>query len=689
MSRTAIINGERFTLLEQLPALDGGSPVIVCQNDSGERFACTTAIWENCAERAQEFPAARVTLQSSSEDKLALFRALFRGREDAYAKRWQNLKTGQSGYSPACKNEWERGLCNKKNLSCSRCPNREFLPLTDAVIYRHLEGKDECCRDVVGLYPMLPDETVCLLAVDFDGEGWMEDVAAIREVCTELELHPAVERSRSGNGGHVWFFFDSPIPASDARKLGSGLLTLAMARRSELKMQSYDRLFPNQDTLPRGGFGNLIALPLQGHARKAGNSVFVDERFEPWPDQWAFLSRMEKLTSGRLDELLHIVCKGGELGDLAESAEEDAKPWERRLPQKLTQLDFPNAMELTLADGVYVKKDGISQPALNRMKRLAAFRNPDFYKAQAMRLPTYNKPRVIDTSENLPEYLKLPRGCLGDLQELIPAYSIADKRNTGRPINVTFNGLLRDEQLPAAEAMLTHDTGVLSATTAFGKTVVGAYLIGARKVNTLVLVHSSALLAQWKTALEQFLVIGETLPLLPPKRGRKKKRGLIGQLGAGKNTLSGIVDIAIMQSLLDGTDVKALVRDYGLVICDECHHVPAVNFERVLSAVMAKYVCGLTATPLRVDGHQPIIFMQCGPIRYRLDAKKQAEKRAFEHFIIPRFTSLRVPDAAELTIQELYAKVVAGDTRNRQISKDARRWSSPSARSTPPRWSDF
>ncbi len=369
--------------------------------------------------------------------------------------------------------------------------------------------------------------------------------------------------------------------------------------------------------------------------------------------------------------MIHIVCRGGELGELSDTGH-SVKPWERIQPTVITPADFLQTVELTLADGIYVKKNGISDAALNKIKRLAAFRNPDFYKAQAMRLPTYNKPRVIDTALDLHDFLKIPRGCLNDLKEMLPEYSICDNRNPGRPIDVSFNGILRDEQAPAANALLDHETGVLSATTAFGKTVIGAHLIGELKVNTLVLVHTSALLTQWKSALEQFLDIAEPLEELPPKRGRRRKRSKIGLLGAVKNTINGIVDIAIMQSLTDGDEVKALVQDYGLVICDECHHVPAVSFERVLSTVKAKYVYGLTATPLRPDGHQPIIFMQCGPIRYKVDAKEQAAKRNFDHFIIPRFVPTRIPDSEELSIQEIYTKITSDEMRNQYIIKDVK-----------------
>lgn len=340
MKNAAVFDGHRFTFIEALASLDSNDETVICQGENGARFACPRKVWEEHVEIAASlFTEASITNKSSTDDKIALFRSLFSGRCDVYAKRWFNVKTGQSGYMPACKNEWVSGVCNRKTISCGRCPNRDLLPLTDDVIYRHLEGKDEYARDVVGLYPMLPDETTHFLAIDFDDEGWREDVAAFIATCEKYGLQPAVERSRSGNGGHVWFFFGEPIPASKARKLGSGLISNAMDHRANIKMKSYDRLFPNQDTLPNGGFGNLIALPLQGKARRIDNSVFLDGQFEPWPDQWAFLSCIPKISPERLELLVHDVCRGGELGMLTDANEDDA-PWERPKPIKSSDRIF-------------------------------------------------------------------------------------------------------------------------------------------------------------------------------------------------------------------------------------------------------------------------------------------------------------------------------------------------------------
>ena len=635
MNQTAVIENLMYHLLETVPSLTGQDQFVLCEDGNGSKFVCPEDFWLRCASKPEA--KAPVHTGSTAQEKINFFLSLFRGRDNLYAKRYYNLKTGRSGYVPACQNEWLPGICDKKAHRCPECPNRAFKPLTAQTIRAHLIGRDEFCRDVVGIYPMLEDDRTWLLAVDFDGDAWQEDVFAFREACVSCGIAPAVERSRSGNGAHVWFFFSEPVTAAEARRLGSGLLTQAMARRHKLHFRSYDRLFPSQDTLPKGGFGNLIALPFQGQAQRDGNTLFVDECFTPYADQWAFLSTLHKITPEELTEYLARLCDGGDMGVMLESTEQ--KPWPSKPGRpKLSRADFPVQVRLMISNLLYVDKTGFSQAALNAVKRLAAFKNPEFYKKQAMRLPVYNTPRVFDCSYEDQDFLGIPRGCMDALTGLLETYtipySLEDQRQTGRKIDVSFQGTLRPEQIPAAQALLEHHMGVLSATTAFGKTVVGAYLIGERKVSTLILVHSSALLEQWKTSLEQFLSIREPLPEQPKRRGRKKRMEYIGQIGSGKNTRSGIVDIAIMQSLFEGDekDVKSFVSEYGMILCDECHHVAAFTFEKILREAAAKYVYGLSATPVRQDGHQPIIFMQCGPVRYLVDAKSQGGQRISRTF---------------------------------------------------------
>ena len=501
MNRKAIINGREYTLLEIVPSLDGGQALLLCEDKNGKRATCSESLWCSCALTDVYFTS--VHAHSSSQEKIEYFLSVFKGREDVYARRYHSTTTGKTGYTPVCKNEWVHGLCDKKKYRCAECPNREFRPLTADVVKAHLIGRDALCRDVAAIYPMLEDNKTWLLAADFDEENWKLDVTAFCKSCKETGLVPAVERSRSGNGAHVWFFFSEPVSAADARSLGTGLLTQTMSCRHELSFSSYDRLFPSQDIVPKGGFGNLIALPFQGQAQKDGNSLFVDDCFAPYPDQWAFLSSLPKITPEQLEEALRKLCHHGDVGELAD-AEEKQLPWKRKRTQtKLMRRDFPRQVSLHSSNLIYIEKKDFSQAALNTLKRLAAFPNPEFRSKQAMRISVYGVPRVLDCGYEDEEYIGLPRGCMDEILGLFDQYEVPvileDHRSLGRSIDVEFNGVLRPEQEPAAQALLAADMGVLSATTAFGKTVIGAYLIGQRKVNTLVLVQSSALLEQWKS----------------------------------------------------------------------------------------------------------------------------------------------------------------------------------------------
>ena len=456
--------------------------------------------------------------QHDPTEKIRLFMSLFKGREDVYAKRWQN-REGRAGYAPVCRNEWKSGLCRKPAVKCFDCRHQSYSALDEKVIEAHLRG-----NIVAGLYPLRQNETCHLLAIDFDDDGWQRDCATLREVCVAFGIPVALERSRSGNGAHAWFFFEDPNPASLARKFGSALLTCAMSRRHEVTFKSYDRFFPNQDTLPKGGFGNLIAFPLQKAAREEGNSVFLDENFKPYEDQWGFLAGIRRLSEEEMAGLIPRLSPGNELGALRKDDEEAEKPWETERI-RWSGNDFPQEVLLVKANMLYIEKTGISQRGLNALKRLAAFRNPEFYKAQALRLPTYDKPRIISCSEETLSYLCLPRGCKANVAGLLYEAGVKatclDHTCPGRRINIAFNGNLRDEQILAAAEMLKHDTGVLSATTAFGKTVIAAQLIAERKVSTLILTHRRQLLSQWTAKLIEFLDIDEAMPLWRKKGGAK------------------------------------------------------------------------------------------------------------------------------------------------------------------------
>lgn len=390
----------------------------------------------------------------SLQEKIDLFRLLFCGRQDVYAKRWYSAKLKKGGYSPVCENEWDPNLCDKKKYKCNQCPNRQLLPLSDKAVYDHL---NKHCKDVIGVYPMLKDETCNFLAMDFDDDDWQKDVICVKNVCVEYDVEAYVERSRSGNGAHLWLFFEEPISCELARKLGTGLLTKAMEKNHQIKFASYDRLFPNQNIMPSGGFGNLIALPLQGEARKMGNSLFVDDEFMPFSDQWHFLSEVTRYGLSHIEKKVSVLCKYDELGELNSNNEEE-KPWKKKVyTDILTSFDVGN-LQIVRANMLYIKKNGVSQRALNKIKRLAAFKNPEFYKAQAMRFPVYDKPRIIYTAEESTDYLAIPRGCEEKLLDLIgdSEYALIDETYKGNLVRVSFKGELKEEQQLAVNELLKH-----------------------------------------------------------------------------------------------------------------------------------------------------------------------------------------------------------------------------------------
>lgn len=597
-----------------------------------------------------------------AKKRIALFRSLFRGREDVYARRWES-PDGRSGYTPAAQKDWR--VINRSRPEDRKKVDhktRQYFPLTDAVIENHLLG-----NETIGVYPLLLGETCWFLAVDFDKKTWQEDSRVFMDTCRELNVPAALERSRSGNGGHVWIFFDRAILAITARKLGCVILTRAMERRHQLGLDSYDRFFPSQDTMPKGGFGNLIALPLQGVPRKSGNSVFVDPDFQPYPDQWEFLSAIQCVPTELAEQIVAEAQHKGDVIGVRISITDDEyrqDPWtlppSRKLLERPIQEPLPEQVQIVRANLVYIEKKGLPSAMLNRLLRLAAFQNPEFYKAQKMRLSTYAKPRVIACGQEFPEHVALPRGCLPEIIALLEAHGVRpelrDERFAGTVIDVEFRGELRPPQLEAISKIIQHDEGILCAPTAFGKTAAAAWLIAKRKVNTLVLVHRQHLLDQWHERLAMFLN-------LPAKS--------IGQIGGGKMDRTGCVDIAVIQSLHRKGEVKDFVAEYGQVIVDECHHISAFTFEQVMTQVKAKYVVGLTATPTRKDGHHPIIYMQCGPARFSMSARTMTETTPFEHKVIPRHTEFRIPqEAAEITIHDVYAALVDDAARNEMIAAD-------------------
>ncbi len=601
-----------------------------------------------------------LTANSPPDQKVVRLRSLFRGRDDVYAVRWEG-KNGRTGYSPAGIRDWEQPVFTKTGKRKSFRLSKPF-PLSDDVVRDHLLGKQ-----TIGIYPLLQDDTCWFVAVDFDKRSWDGDACAFLKTCRETGVPASLERSRSGNGGHVWIFFAEPVQAALARKLASAILTRTMERRYALGLDSYDRLFPSQDTMPKGGFGNLIALPLQHGPRENGNSVFVDDQLRPYDDQWTYVSSIERLTLDSTRSLLRRVYPTGDVINVKHSSsdyDESSDPWivppsERLALEAITE-PLPQRVSINLANLIYIEKKGLPDAFLDCLLRLAAFQNPEFYKTQAMRLSTFGKPRVIGCGEDLTQHIALPRGLMQEVRALFGSHNVAvdvaDHRFAGSLLEVDFRGDRRPDQVEAAKALVGHEDGILCAPTAFGKTAVAALVIAKRKVNTLVLVHRRHLMDQWRERLALFLGLGIKD---------------IGQIGSGKTAPTARLDVAVIQSLIRKGEVKDFVAEYGQVIVDECHHVSAFSFDRVLRKVKAKYVVGLTATPIRKDGHHPIILMQCGPIRFNVSSKKQAAASPFKHEVVPRFTEFTVPPEWQgIGIQDIFTALVNDESRTELIVSD-------------------
>ncbi|ELD8629475.1 DEAD/DEAH box helicase family protein, partial [Escherichia coli] len=589
----------------------------------------------------------------SIDEKVALFRRLFRGRDDVWALRWESKTSGKSGYSPACANEWQARICGKPRIKCGDCTHRQLLPVSDLVIYQHLAG-----THTAGLYPLLEDDSCYFLAVDFDEAEWQKDASAFMRACDELGVPAALEISRSRQGAHVWIFFASRVSAREARRLGTAIISYTCSRTRQLRLGSYDRLFPNQDTMPKGGFGNLIALPLQKRARASGGSVFVDINFQPYSDQWAFLASVLPMHAQDIEPTILRATGSIHPLDVNFINEEDLDtPWERKKSSgNRLNIAVTEPLIITLANQIYFEKAQLPQALVNRLIRLAAFPNPEFYKAQAMRMSVWNKPRVIGCAENYPQHIALPRGCLDSALSFLRYNNIAaeliDKRFAGTECNAVFTGNLRAEQEEAVSALLRYDTGVLCAPTAFGKTVTAAAVIARRKVNTLILVHRTELLKQWQERLAVFLQAGDS----------------IGIIGGGKHKPCGNIDIAVVQSISRHGEVEPLVRNYGQIIVDECHHIGAVSFSAILKETNARYLLGLTATPIRRDGLHPVIFMYCGAIRHTA-ARPKESLHNLEVLTRSRFTSGHLPSDAR--IQDIFREIALDHDRTVAIAEEA------------------
>ena len=634
--------------------------------------------------------------QAITENMANQFFSMFWGRQDVYAKRSVNKETGKAAYYPQCNNFWTN-VCHKKikdGINCKDCKNRSYKTITKKDILNHLQGNAYNASDVIGVYPLLSNGTCRFMVFDFDNhdkgadekdfansdDAWVEEVESMREICVLNGIEPLVERSRSGRGAHVWIFFDKPIAASFVRKFGFALLDKGAEQINLKSFKYYDRMLPAQDSLPEdSAVGNLIALPLQGKALQDGNSAFIDGNWNAYPNQWETLFNKPRLSQGFLEE--KIKEWSNTIDDIAANAAESdrEKPWNRM--QHFNKNDVEGKLHIILSNGIYVDNTNLKAAMQNRIRRMAAISNPVFYKNQAIGTSNYDTARWIYLGkDHLSGYIQIPRGLQDELWENIKQadidYEMEDERQQGRKINVDFKGELRPEQDKALKELIRYDNGILHAATAFGKTVVSSAIIAQKKINTLIILESSALIEQWKEALEKFLNINEGLPTYETKTGRvRKRKSLIGTLQGAHDSMTGIIDIAMAGSLCKKGKYHKMMNEYGLVLIDECHHSASETIANVLKEVKAKYVYGVTATPKRGDGLEKINYMLIGPIRYSYTAKEKAKEQGIQHLVYPRFTRT-VPPRGVITDKmhpnEAYEIIHNNDVRDEQIIEDVK-----------------
>ena len=622
-------------------------------------------------------------------DKIAsdFFMMFCRGRKDLYDLRYTNPKTGKNGYYTQCFNRWDRGchIQKKDGVRCKDCELRAYKPVTLPLIKAHMNGTDPNGNDVVAIYPMLENNLCQLLVFDFDNHAkgaeqedyaniddrWKEEINALRRICKNLDVDAVVERSRSGRGAHLWIFFKEMIPARLARKFGFALLEKGAESVNLKSFKYYDRMIPTQDALPEGGLGNVIALPLQGLALKSGNSAFVDENWNAYEDQLKVLAGTRRLTRQEIEDYLSLWYS---TGFTSEDNGTDA-PWDKN--SEFEAGSVKGVVRIVLADRIYIDSSGMSNKTKRQLRRMATFSNKQYFQNQAMDMPNYDESRFIYLGSDEGKYIVLPRGLREDILKKFDnagiSYKIEDKRTQGRELNISFKGELRESQIPAAETMLENETGILHAATAFGKTVVCCDMIARRGISTLILVDRADLMNQWIKRLDEFLDIDEELPEYQTKTGRTRKRkSLIGNLQGAHDTLTGIVDVAMIRSLKKKDGFHPMLKEYAQVYFDECHHAASESAIEVLQEINAKYVYGVTATPKRGDGKEKINEFLLGPIRYRLTVKDRAEEQNIDHLVYPRFTRTVKPHHLSKTPygNDAYELIRNNDVRDEQIIRD-------------------
>ena len=573
----------------------------------------------------------------SNDEKAKIFMNYFKGRTDIYPSFYLN-ENNEKRYQPKCKNIWDRKICYKtQGKSCNECPYFKKEELSISVIKNHLFSNKP-----IGIYMLLEDNTTYFLAFDFDDkEGNKDiknDILNFLDICDTYNIPISIERSQSGKGYHLWLFFENKIKAVIVRKLAYLLLSKA---KEKCNLSSFDRMFPTQDYLSKKEYGNLIALPFQKEAITNGNTLFVDRNFNCYQDQYKYLSHQPKMKEIEIINIINLLSVNNE-------------------SKEITSINpYPQNIDVILDDMIYINKKTISSSLIKEIKKLASFSNSNYFKAKKLSKSTYNIPIMIDCSIEENDYIKLPRGTYEKLINYCNLHNIKlniiDKRNKGNKINIKFKGNLYDNQNESLNELIKYDIGILEAPTAFGKTVTACKLIELKSINTLIITFSVNLLNQWKNRLMEFLDIKE-----------------VGTFCGRKKNLTNIIDIATIQSIYNKGNIKDIVKNYGMVIIDECQHTSASTYEQTLNKVNARYVYGLSATPYKEDGKTKIIKMQCGEIRNKINLRKFNQSLNLTMKVLIKNINLNNPNPniIDYSLNEIYNIICKDNIRNNTILND-------------------
>lgn len=584
---------------------------------------------------------AALTVEEVLNERLTLYKSYFRGRTDVYAKKSIN-KHGKKVYYPVVKQKYKVWNAQTKRYDILKQDTESvYEPLTNFVFENHLSKYETDFS--VGIYPLIDGDKCYFIAIDFDGDNWRKDTLSVINVSRKNKLKFLPVISQSGNGGHLWFFFDQAISAYVARRMATILLSEAMEENSYLSLKSYDRIFPSQDYLAKDGIGNLIALPLEGSARQTEKSTFLYDDLTIVKDEdiWGRLAQVQKNSEKEVNTFVDSFSKNYEFQYLKGEKDDSS----------VYLIDNQKNIKIILRGSIWIDSSSLNSSAVNFLRRISSFRNPEFYKKQRMRFSTWDTPRVISTIEQDNQYLVLPRNCLLEITETFKSNNvdleIIDERTNGNTIDINFNGKLKPRQQEALSIVEKVENGVISAPTGFGKTVLAAAMISKFKRNTLIIVPNIVLLKQWKKELEKFL----------------DGNFSIGQLGDGKNSLSNEIDVAIINSLEQN---KHLLQNYGLVFVDECHRAASFRYENVLKNISSQRIYGMTATPIRNNGQEELIFMQCGNIIYEHSGKLDYLEKDFEINVVPVMTNYKFSNK-KLKIHQLYKELQNDSRRNNRI----------------------